>query len=98
MYFVYILCCNDNTYYTGIAKNVEDRLKQHNSGKGAKYTRGRAPCRLIVSRKIENKSLALKLEFLVKKQKSHEEKVYKLLHHNNESYVCNSLYCLCNKL
>ena len=41
--YVYILRCGDGTLYTGVARDVERRLKQHRSGKGARYTRGRGP-------------------------------------------------------
>ena len=44
--YVYILECKDNTYYTGYTTNVKHRLKMHNLGRGAKYTRARRPCRL----------------------------------------------------
>ena len=44
---LYILLCGDGTLYTGIARDAEKRLKLHESGKGAKYTRGRGPLRLV---------------------------------------------------
>ena len=43
---VYILRCKDNTLYTGITDDLNKRLKAHNEGKGAKYTRGRGPVQL----------------------------------------------------
>lgn len=46
----------------------EERVKEHNSGKGAKYTRGRGPVKLLVSVKVVDVSSALRLERLVKKQ------------------------------
>ncbi len=67
-YFVYILKCADGTYYTGIAKNLESRVIEHNEGeRGAKYTRGRKPVRLVYSCVTTNKSEALKLEIKIKK-------------------------------
>jgi len=45
-HFVYILECQDGTYYTGYTSNIENRIKLHNSGRGAKYTRDRRPVRL----------------------------------------------------
>ena len=42
-YFVYVLCNGKGILYTGIAKNIEARLAQHNIGEGAKFTRGRGP-------------------------------------------------------
>ncbi len=46
-YWVYILKCIDNTLYTGVARDPYKRLQAHNSGKGAKYTRNRRPCKLL---------------------------------------------------
>ena len=43
VWYLYILRCGDGSLYTGITTDVEKRLAQHRSGKGAKYTRGRAP-------------------------------------------------------
>ena len=53
MWFIYVLLCNDNSFYCGITKNIDRRLKQHNGIKkgGAKYTRSRRPCRLIYTKK-----------------------------------------------
>lgn len=47
LYFVYVLCNDAGTLYTGIAKNVETRLEQHNAGAGARFTRGRGPWRMV---------------------------------------------------
>lgn len=66
-YFVYIVQCLDNTLYTGITPNIETRIKAHNEGKGAKYTRGRLPVKLIYKEKFANKSQALKREIAIKK-------------------------------
>ncbi|MGH9863309.1 MAG: GIY-YIG nuclease family protein [Candidatus Acidiferrales bacterium] len=46
-WFVYLLECADGTYYTGVAPDVEERLQKHNAARGAKYTRGRRPVRLV---------------------------------------------------
>jgi len=45
-YYVYILECSDGTYYTGYTPDIQNRIKLHNAGKGAKYTRDRRPVRL----------------------------------------------------
>lgn len=66
MWVVYILECSDQTLYTGITNNLERRLKQHNEGKGAKYTRGRYPVILLKCFEVESKGEALKLEFKIK--------------------------------
>jgi putative endonuclease len=44
---VYVLCCSDGTLYTGATSDLERRLSAHQRGKGAKYTRGRLPVRLL---------------------------------------------------
>ena len=46
-YYVYILECSDGTYYTGYTPDIERRLKLHNAGKGARYTRDRRPVGLV---------------------------------------------------
>jgi predicted GIY-YIG superfamily endonuclease len=65
-WYVYILKCSDNTLYTGITNNLDKRIKQHNEGKGAKYTRGRGPVALVKSFECQTKSEALKLEYQIK--------------------------------
>ena len=67
MNYVYILKCSDNTLYTGWTNNLEKRLKVHQSGKGAKYTRGRLPVELLYFEEFEEKSDALKREIGIKK-------------------------------
>ena len=64
---LYILHCADGTLYTGITDDVEKRLKAHNSGRGAKYTRGRGPVELVYSESCADKSAALKRELAVKR-------------------------------
>ena len=64
---LYILSCKDGSLYTGVTDNLERRLSQHNEGKGAKYTRGRAPLSLVYLEQCENKSHALRREIAVKK-------------------------------
>lgn len=65
--FVYILKCNDNTLYTGAAKNISEREKVHNNGKGSKYTRARLPVKVVYAQKCKNWSDALKRELEIKK-------------------------------
>jgi putative endonuclease len=66
-YFVYIVECNDATYYTGITNNLEQRLLEHNQGKrAAKYTRSRRPVKLVYQEKLKNKSKALQREHEIK--------------------------------
>lgn len=75
-HFVYILSCADGTLYTGYTNDLKKRLATHNSGKGAKYTRGRLPVYLVWSKELSNKSEALKEEYRIKKLKrSHKVKL-----------------------
>ena len=59
--WVYILRCADNTLYTGIAADVEKRTEQHNSGQGAKYTRGRTPVKVVYRELCPDRPTALRL-------------------------------------
>ena len=67
MYYVYLLECSDKTLYCGYTDNLEKRLKTHNLGKGAKYTKSRLPVLLVYNEKFESKSEALKREIEIKK-------------------------------
>ena len=64
---VYVLECKDKTLYTGITNNLRQRLLKHESGQGAKYTRGRGPFRIFYSEPCENRTTALKREYSIKK-------------------------------
>ena len=66
MWYIYILECSDNTLYTGITTDVNRRLSEHNSGKGAKYTRTRRPVVLKALFEAENRSEASKEEYRIK--------------------------------
>ncbi len=76
MYYVYIVKCADETLYTGIAKELERRIDEHNgSDKGAKYTRVRRPVTLVYSEEYADRSLASKREYEIKKKMSRAEKL-----------------------
>lgn len=66
-YFVYLLRCIDDTLYCGYTDDLEKRVKTHNRGKGAKYTRRRTPVKLVYSEEFKTKSEALKREHKIKK-------------------------------
>ena len=73
-YFVYMLKCNDDTLYTGIATDVQRRLIEHNaSAKGAKYTRVRRPVILVHTEEFEDRSSACKREYAIKKLNREEK-------------------------
>ena len=67
MYYVYMLRCGDGSLYSGITTDLDRRLKVHNSGKGAKYTRSRLPVSLAYFEEAEDRSQASKREFELKK-------------------------------
>ncbi len=81
-WFVYILRCADDTLYTGSTDDVSRRTEAHNSGKGAKYTRGRGPVEVMYTEECESYSAALKREYAIK-QLSRPEK--QALIENNKS-------------
>ena len=66
-YFVYILECNDKTLYTGITKDINKRLDEHNTkDKGAKYTKARRPVKVLYVENSDNRSTASKREYEIK--------------------------------
>ena len=66
MNYTYILKCSDGTLYCGWTNNLLKRIKAHNSGKGAKYTRSRGPCALVYYEEFENSRDAQKREYEIK--------------------------------
>ena len=65
-FYCYILECSDGTYYTGWSTDPQRRLRQHNSGNGARYTRSHRPVRLVYVEELPDKSAALKRERAIK--------------------------------
>ena len=65
--FVYIIKCKDESLYTGWTNALEARIKAHNEGRGAKYTKGRGPVELLYTEEFETKEEAMKREFEIKK-------------------------------
>lgn len=68
-WIVYILCCADNTFYTGITNNLNRRLKQHNQGIASRYTRcrKRRPLKIVYQEQVSTKGNALRRESAIKK-------------------------------
>ena len=71
---MYILRCYDGSLYTGWTTDLKQRVKAHNEGKGAKYTRSRRPVELVYHEEFGTKSEALKREAAIKRL-SREEKL-----------------------
>lgn len=66
-FWVYMLRCGDGTLYSGITNDLDKRFAAHESGRGARYTRGRGPLRLVFCEPAEDKSSALKREHALKR-------------------------------
>ncbi len=73
---VYIVRCSDGSLYTGIAKDVERRLEEHNHNDqlGAKYTRGRRPVKLVYTETLATRSDAARREHEIKRMKRIEKR------------------------
>ena len=83
-YFVYLIISTNSTKYTsyvGYTSNLKRRIKLHNSSKGAKFTRGRL-WKLIYKKKYKNKIIAMKEEYLLKKN-------FKLRKEIKQNYIIN---------
>ena len=74
-WFVYVVRCADGSLYTGVAKDVEQRIADHDAGKGARYTRGRGPVTLVAAVGPMSRSEALRLEIRVKRVRTEAAKV-----------------------
>lgn len=77
--YTYILRCADGTYYCGWTNNLDSRLKAHNEGKGAKYTRSRRPVALVYYEAFSTKEEAMRREYEIKQlpRKKKEELIFK---------------------
>lgn len=66
-YYTYLLQCSDNSLYCGYTNNIDKRVKIHNDGKGAKYTKNRLPVELVYYEEFKTKSEAMRRECEIKK-------------------------------
>ena len=83
---VYLVRCSDKSLYCGISNDVHRRLKEHNSGKGAKYTRSRRPVELVdISPEIPKRE-ALKLEYRIKRLPA-DQKIFELIEVSREIII-----------
>lgn len=64
--YTYIVECGDGSLYTGWTNHLEERMRSHNEGKGAKYTRSRLPVRLVYYEEYATKQEAMKREYAIK--------------------------------
>lgn len=67
MHYTYLVECKDGTFYIGYTNNLKKRMQAHNTGKGAKYTRGRFPVILRYYEEYETKTEAMRREYELKK-------------------------------
>ena len=65
-WYVYVARCADDSLYCGIATDVPARIAAHDAGKGARYTRGRGPLAVVLTRRCRTKGGALRVEYAIK--------------------------------
>lgn len=98
MYYTYMIRCIDNSIYTGITNNIEERFNKHISGTGAKYTKSHKPEKLEIVWRSKDKSLACKLEYqlkhLTKQQKEDIIQCRKLNKYLKEKIDCRRYYLI----
>ena len=85
MNYTYMIECKDKTIYTGWTNNISKRLVDHNSGKGAKYTKGRAPVTLVYLEAFETKQEAMKREYYIKQLTKNEK--LDLIRHSSHEHI-----------
>lgn len=73
-FFVYILQCVDGSFYTGYTKDLQERTRQHENGKGARYTKSHRPQRIVYVEIYGTRSSAMKRERAIKKL-THQQKL-----------------------
>lgn len=77
-FFMYVLLCKDSSLYTGFSTNVERRFRQHQEGKGAKYTRSHYPEKILFKQRFTNEHDALSAEYHFK-QLTRQQKIHYLI-------------------
>ncbi len=92
MFYTYMLRCEDNSIYTGITVDIERRLKEHKEKgkKSARYTAVHSAKKMEAIWESQNKSLASKLEFNIKKLKKRQKEDL-ILTKNLERYLKNEI-------
>ena len=82
-FFVYIVQCRDGSYYTGYSNDLESRVALHNSGKGAKYLKGKLPVKIVYAKEYRYYKNALKGERRIKKlTRNEKEKLIEIFNAN----------------
>ena len=78
--YTYLLKCADGTLYCGWTNHLEERIRAHNEGRGAKYTKGRRPVELVYHEVFETRQEAMRREAAIKKLRREEK--WKLIREN----------------
>lgn len=88
MNYCYMIECSDGSLYTGWTNNVKKRFAAHCEGRGAKYTKGRGPLKLVMVEEYDTKELAMKREYQIKHLKRKEkQKIVQLWRLNNPGLI-----------
>jgi len=89
-FYVYIIECRDGSYYTGSTNNIENRIRLHSSGHGAKYLRGKLPVKLVYKKEYKYYKSALHAERnmkkLMRKEKEDLIKIYEKKRHGGSGW------------
>jgi putative endonuclease len=84
-FYVYIVKCCKGTYYTGCTNNIQNRIKLHNSGHGAKYLRGKLPVKLVYAKHYRYYKNAIHAEIDIKKlTRTQKEELIRAYERNKE--------------
>jgi putative endonuclease len=83
--YCYIVECADGTYYTGWAIDPEKRVAMHNRGRGARYTRTRAPVKLVYVEELPDRVSAMKREIAIKRMT--RERKGRLISEERNQYI-----------
>jgi putative endonuclease len=75
LWVVYLVRCSDDSLYCGMSKDLDNRIKMHNSGKGSKYTRGRLPVVVVATTRKMTQYEAIRLELKIKSLRTQEAKL-----------------------
>jgi putative endonuclease len=72
-YYVYIILCEGNSFYTGYTRNLNSRMRLHSKGKGARYTRMHRPKKVVHVEEFHSRAEAMKREKIIKKLSHHQK-------------------------
>ncbi|MGG1244646.1 GIY-YIG nuclease family protein [Bacillus cabrialesii] len=86
-HFFYVVKCKDNSWYAGYTNDLQKRVKTHNDGKGAKYTKVRRPVELIFAEAFTTKREAMQTEYYFKKLTRKKKELYIEEKRNSEEAV-----------